>query len=153
MKTIRLSRDLLCGALLILVAGFFLIASQKYALGTPNRMGPAFFPVLLAVLLGLVGVALCVRGAASGDKDLVVAELALRPTLLIMASIGVFGLLLRPGGLVLALAASLLIAVFARPGARWTEALAIVAVLVAFGVLLFHYLLRITVGLWPAFLY
>lgn len=152
MKTITLTRDLLTGLLLLAVAVFFLFASRQYALGTPRQMGPAFFPVTLAVLLALIGLALCVRGMISGAPDAIAATISPRPIVFIMMSIGSFGVLLRPAGLVLALTVSLLIAVFARRGATLLHALATVSVLVLFGTVLFHYLLQVSTSLWPAFL-
>jgi hypothetical protein len=54
-------RDLLLGAIFALIGAGFVIASRGLDLGTPQRMGPGLFPLILASVLLLLGIAIAAR--------------------------------------------------------------------------------------------
>lgn len=51
-----LKRDIVGGALLVLLGGAVFYQSQSYGIGTLGQMGPGFFPAVLGVLLAIAGV-------------------------------------------------------------------------------------------------
>jgi hypothetical protein len=44
-------RDFNAGLLFMAIGAYFAIYAQEYSLGTANRMGPGYFPTLLAVIV------------------------------------------------------------------------------------------------------
>ncbi len=61
-----LTIDRVAGGALVLVGLIALWESRRFPLGTLHRPGPAYMPVVLALLLILFGVALAVLGSRSG---------------------------------------------------------------------------------------
>ena len=58
---LRNARDLLAGLLFLAFGLAFLLVAQNYPLGSARRMGPAYFPVVLSLILIGVGLATVVR--------------------------------------------------------------------------------------------
>ena len=74
-----------------------------YSMGTPARMGPAFFPFYLGVLLLTLGVIIAVSGIRGGKgEDTNVEKFHWGPIIYVLGSVCVFGLLLKPIGMLLA---------------------------------------------------
>jgi hypothetical protein len=61
----RFGKDHLGGALLVLMGGATVVLGVGYRMGTLNRMGPGYIPVVLGVLMVLVGVAIALTAAPS----------------------------------------------------------------------------------------
>ena len=59
----------LCGALLALTGVFFLVQALNLEIGTAFRMGPGYFPIVLAGLLALLGVIITVQSFVSGPDE------------------------------------------------------------------------------------
>jgi hypothetical protein len=74
-----------------------------YAMGTPARMGPGFFPFYLGVLLTLLGVLIASTGFKVHEGDPGKLEkFHWKPIFWVLASIVAFGLLLKVIGMLLA---------------------------------------------------
>lgn len=74
-----------------------------YSMGTPARMGPGFFPYYLGMILLVLGVVIAVagiRGKRGEETD--VEKFHWGPILYVLGSVVVFGLLLKPIGMLLA---------------------------------------------------
>ena len=74
-----------------------------YSMGTPARMGPGFFPFYLGVILFVLGVVIAVggvRGKPGPESE--VEKFHWGPILYVLGSVVVFGLLLKPIGMLLA---------------------------------------------------
>ncbi|HET6757282.1 MAG TPA: tripartite tricarboxylate transporter TctB family protein, partial [Burkholderiales bacterium] len=50
-------KDFWTGVMYVVFALIAIVIGQDYSMGTALRMGPAYFPTVLGVLLGLVGIA------------------------------------------------------------------------------------------------
>ena len=61
-----LTTDRVAGSALVLVGAFALWQSLQLPLGTIRQPGPAYMPVVLAVLLMVLGLAVAAMGAATG---------------------------------------------------------------------------------------
>jgi hypothetical protein len=72
----------------------------EYPLGTPGRMGPGFFPVVISGLLSLTGIAILAR-ARLGTSE-IIRVTRWQPLLIVSAAIVAFGFLLDKLGLPLA---------------------------------------------------
>ncbi len=74
-----------------------------YSMGTPARMGPGFFPFYLGVILTLLGVFIASTGLKVHENDPGEIEtFHWKPILWVLASIVVFGLLLKVVGMLIA---------------------------------------------------
>ncbi|RIK92724.1 MAG: hypothetical protein DCC72_09145 [Burkholderiales bacterium] len=129
---IRNHRDFRAGAMFVVIGVAFAAFSQSYALGTPARMGPGFFPTMLGVLLALL-----VRW---------------RPLVLILLSVLVFAIGLPRLGVVVSIALLVGISSLAAEDFRWKETLASIAVLIALSWLVFVKGLDLQFPVWPVFL-
>jgi hypothetical protein len=144
---IRSPSDFWCGLLLIALGGAFMVVAQRYRFGTPARMGPGFFPMILGGLLAALGLSLTIPALIRSGEP--VAGPGLRPLLTILAAIVVFALLLQPLGFVVAAVILVLIAGFADPELRPMESVGLALLLTAFSVGVFAVLLGLPLNLWP----
>lgn len=91
-------KDLLTGLILLGISGLSLYLVQDYRMGRASEMGPGYFPLLIAALLLLVGIALVVRGLLSKGTRL--ERVTWRPLLIIAGAALLFSFTLAPLGLV-----------------------------------------------------
>ena len=139
-------KDLLAGAVF---AGFglaFAITSTTYDIGTPLRMGPGFFPLVLGGILVVLGVSIAVKGLVAGEGG-DVGPVPWRALVLLVAAILFFGFTVRDLGLAPALFVSVLLAALAGRGVRIVPAVVIAASLTALSVLIFVVLLQLRLPL------
>lgn len=125
------------------------IADRDYPMGTLVRMGPGDFPAALGLILALFGVYLAARGLGWPRKDEAPVAWDWRPVGCIVASMFLFGFLLPRLGLMSALAAMFVVAALGGWEFRWREVLALTAVMTAFAVGVFVYLLKLPFQLAP----
>jgi hypothetical protein len=146
---IRNQRAFTAGALFLAVAVFYFTMSFNYAQGTPARMGPGFFPKMVAILLGLVGIGVLL-GSVSPRAHLEKLERwDVKGLLWIAGSVALFGLLLPTFGLVIALAALIIISSYASPEFTWVGTLVNTVVLIIFCVGVFVYGISLQFPVWP----
>ncbi|MFN7125755.1 MAG: tripartite tricarboxylate transporter TctB family protein [Allorhizobium sp.] len=138
MKSLRFdTANLLCGLLFIGLGLFFVIQSLSLELGTAFRMGPGYFPLVLAGVLTLLGVVILVQSVkVTGEA---IGAIAWRGMLFILPAPIVFGLLVRGAGFVPALFVAAFIASFASERLRVPAALALATGITFFSVLVFSY--------------
>lgn len=136
----RKTHDWAAAALILLIGLGTIMHSLSYTLGTLVRMGPGYFPLVLGVLLTFCGLILLVRPSQTAQlPSSAPKKLLMRPWLAIIASMVVFIIVGRYGGLV---PATLLLVFIAALGdaANSFKAAAILAILVTLAaVALFHY--------------
>lgn len=110
-------------------------------------MGPGYFPMALGAVLLVcgLGIASCPLWSIAQP----VAPLAPRPLLLVTGAVLVFGLLLRPLGLVLATLGLVVIARLGDREFRASETALLAVFLAALAAGLFVYGLRLPLPLWP----
>ena len=149
---IKNQKDFWAGLMFIGFGAFFAGFGVQYNIGTAAKMGPGYFPTLLGVitiLLGMITLAGGMSGKASAEKT----EKFDLPTLsLILVSIVIFGLLLRPLGLLASLVMLVVISSYASHEFAWKGALINAAVLIAVCLVLFVWGLKLQFPLWPSFL-
>jgi len=144
----RLTKDLLSGVMFgVFGLGAAIIASN-YGFGSPSRMGPGFFPIVVGVLLAAMGLGLIVQSLRHPETDEPVERLHFRPLIFISAAIASFGILMEERGLIVALVALIVIARFAGREGSLLELIVMVVVLIAIAVGIFVYALNIYLRLW-----
>ena len=144
----RLTKDLLSGVMFSVFGLGAAIIASGYGFGSPARMGPGFFPIVVGVLLAAMGIALIVQSLRHPETDEPVERLHLRPLFFISAAIASFGILMEDRGLIAALVALIVIARFAGREGSVAELIAMVIVLIAVSVGIFVYGLNIYLRLW-----
>ena len=100
-----------CGALFIAVGLIFTYESWLLDMGTALRMGPGYFPLLLAFVLVLLGIIVLVQ--ATRVKGEPVGPMAWRGMLLILPAPVVFGLTVQGLGFLPAIFLTALVSSFA----------------------------------------
>ncbi len=129
---------------------FFMIGARSYELGSAVRMGPAYFPTMLGGVLAVIGVVIFFQSfVISGGK---MAPIPIRLLFFITLALLLFGYLLKPIGLVLALMLLVVVAAFAGHEFRLWEVLLLAVALIVLSVLVFVNGLRQPFPLWPKFL-
>src|SRR5262249_32261802 len=104
-------RDLLLGAIFALIGAAFVIASRGLDLGTAQRMGPGMFPLLLASVLMLLGIAIAAQSFFTAEEPL--GQAPWRGLVLILAAPVLFGFTVRGLGLIGAVALAIVASTFA----------------------------------------
>jgi len=133
----RNPKDLWTGLLFIAVGLAAVYFAQSQPIGTAMRMGPAYFPTMLGLLLTLIGIVLVVRSFLRPGLPL--GAFALGKVAWIVGSIFLFGLLLRGMGLFIAIIVIVVLSAYASQKFRWP-----VALLLAVGIALSSTLIFIT---------
>jgi hypothetical protein len=139
----------------IITGGIFLafgmagaILSLGYNLGTPTRVGPGGFPLLLSVILSGLGLANLIMGVLAPYEGGLGSGRA-RSIYLVPLSVVFFAVTVEPLGLVAAIIGTTLIACLANPTIRIVEVAVMCAVLAVFGAGLFVYGLNLPFSLFP----
>jgi hypothetical protein len=138
------ARRLTSGLLFLTIGGFGMIYGARYRMGSATHMGPGYFPFAVAALIALLGAVSAatslrteigqVEGPEGGRGPI---QWHIVPLLCILAGVVAFGLLIEHAGLVLAIAAVVILGCYQRLLTRPLEVLAIGLVLIAIAVALF----------------
>jgi putative tricarboxylic transport membrane protein len=143
------TKDFWAGLMFIAFGVAFIVGAQNYSMGTTVRMGPAYFPIALGGLLTLLGAVIGGRSFFVAGARL--AHFAPRPIILILLSVVLFALTLRPLGMVGATLLLIVAGAFAGADFFWKEVAILYLVLIAFSVGAFYYGLGMPFQLWPAY--
>ncbi len=140
-------KDILAGLIFLGFGAAFGYAATGYPIGTAFRMGPGYFPLLLAGALALLGVAIAVKGFAAVAAEGEIGPVPWRALILLLGALIFFGATIRGLGLI----ATLLVTAFASALASRQNSPA-AAVVIAGGltllcVLIFHFELGVPVPL------
>ena len=149
---IRDAKDFWSGVMFAAFGMFFIVFAREYDMGTAARMGPAYFPTVLGGLLLLLGIFVAIKGLAARTSDGRVEPFHFRPLLLVLGGVVAFGLLLRPAGLLVALATLVVVSSLGSHEFRLRDVLLLTVGLAVLVVIVFIYGLSMTVPVLPAFL-
>lgn len=152
-------QDFWCGVLFLVIGmGFALIAFgvkfggsvllPGYSMGTPARMGPAFFPFYLGVMLAVLGIIIMVLGLRLPAKA--VEKFHWGPIGWVLGAVVMFGLLLKVLGMPLTGMLLVIISSFGSHEFKWRPVIFLGLGLVIFCTAVFVYGLKLPVPLCPA---
>jgi putative tricarboxylic transport membrane protein len=136
MSAIRHPKDFWIGAIFIVIGLGAVFTRGDLNMGNSFRMGPAFFPVVLGILLAVIGAAGILRSFLRHGEPM--EKLHLGPLALVTLAVALFGILMRGAGLLPAAMVLVLVSAYASPKFRWKE-----AGLLALGLAVFAYVLFI----------
>jgi hypothetical protein len=145
-------KDFLTGLMFLFFGAAAMVLSRGLTIGSAAKMGPGYFPFVLGALLAALGVTLLLRSIfwTKGLQER--PAFHLKPLALVLSSVVLFGLLLRPLGLLVSTTLLVVVSSMASHEFRWKEALLNAAVLILIVLLIFVYFLDFQVPIWPAFL-
>ena len=147
MKAIRHPKDFWSGVLFFAIGLFAVVVGSKYTLGTAARMGPGYFPRILGILLMALGTLMLLRSLRVRGAP--VPAWKLRPTLLVLGSVVLFGLIVQTVGMALATVVLIVAASAASHEFRPREALIAGVLLAALAVGVFVIGLNVQLPIWP----
>lgn len=143
----RSVKDICAGLIFLGFGAAFGIAAAGYPLGTALRMGPGYFPLVLAVILGLVGAAILFQALSGKGEAGGFGAVHWKATALVLGAILFFGATVRGLGLAPALFAAAFAAALASVENTVLRAAAIGLCLMVFCVGIFSYGLGVTAPL------
>ena len=148
------AKDFWSGVMFIAFGFFFAVFARQYDLGTAARMGPGYFPTMLGLLLMAIGAFVAFRGlrteAEDGHGD--IDRFHFKPLILVLGAVVAFGLLLRPGGLIVALLALIFISSLGSGEFKLKEILPLAIGLCLLVLAVFIWGLGLTIPVLPAFM-
>jgi hypothetical protein len=147
MAVIRHPKDFVAGLIFIAFGIAAIVIGSNYALGSAARMGPGYFPRILGILLILLGAALALR--ALRLKGAPLPSWKWRPTLVVLGSVILFGLIVTRAGLVLSTIILVVLSSTASLEFRPKEALISGVLLAALAVGIFVIGLKLQLPIWP----
>jgi hypothetical protein len=142
----RALKDIMAGAIFIVLGFAFATGSLAYDIGSPLRMGPGYIPLALSVILVGLGLLVIAKGFIAGEGE-PIGGVDWRAVVLITAALLFFGVTVRGLGVVGALFASSLLAALARSATSIREALIIAVGLTALSVVIFIVALQLRLPL------
>jgi putative tricarboxylic transport membrane protein len=142
----RALKDVLAGAIFIVIGLAFATGSLAYDIGTPVRMGPGYVPLALGIVLAALGIVVILKGFIAGEGE-PIGEVDWRAVVLVTAALLFFGLTVRGFGVVGALFGASLLATLARSQTSPREALVIGAGITALSVVIFIVALQLRLPL------
>ena len=168
---IKSGRDFWSGVMFIAVGVGFAIGSMNYSMGPAcpaqapcatsfyarftqlsAHPGAGYFPLGLSLMLAVLGAFVLFKSltieSPGGDP---VGGFAWKPLVVIVAAIAIFGAVLEPLGMALAVPILILIVSFAGDEFSWRGVLISAVVLTLFAWIVFIFGLKLTIPVWPWF--
>ena len=139
------TRDAASGAIFVAIGALFVLGALGLELGSAFRMGPGYFPLVLAALLIALGLGSLVGSLGAASRP--ITNIPWRGLLLILSAPIIFGLTVRELGLMPSIALVVLIASFASRKVSVPLALLLTVGLTTFCVLVFGVGLKLPIPL------
>jgi hypothetical protein len=148
MALIRHPKDFVAGAMFTAFGIGAIVIGAGYPLGTAARMGPGYFPRMLGILLIVLGLALALRALRLQGSAL--PSWPWRPTVIVLCSVVLFGVIVTRFGLALSTVILIVLASAASGEFRPREAAISGIALAALAVAVFVFGLGVLLPVWPA---
>jgi hypothetical protein len=159
--TLKSQKEFFSGLMFVVIGMAFALGALRFDIGTTERMGPGYFPLLVGTLTVILGSIILVKSfvakAKDGDK---IGAWAWRPMIFIIAANLAFGILLDglpsihlPAmGLIIAIYVLTFIASMAGDEFNLKETAVLATVLTIASYVGFVVLLKLQFPIWPAFI-
>jgi Tripartite tricarboxylate transporter TctB family len=143
--------DVLAGAIFVLIGGAFAVGSLGYDLGSPLRMGPGAFPLLVGATVAALGLAIVIKGLIAGEV-IAFGPIPWRAVAFIVVAIVFFGFTVRRLGFVPTSVVTALLTALASARIRLLTAVAVAIALTVASTLIFVVGLQLRIPLWGPWL-
>lgn len=150
MHLIKGPKDFWAGILFVALGIFAIAVGSGYTLGTAARMGPGYFPRILGILLIGLGAIIALQGLRVPGEA--VPRWHWRPTLVVLGSVVVFGLVVDKVGMAIGTVLLIVGASAASHEFRPKEAIVAGVLLSALACGVFIVALGVQLPIWPTFL-
>ena len=147
---IKNRQDFWSGAMFIGIGAGFAIQATTYNMGSAARMGPGYFPFWLGVVLALIGASVLISALSTKTAETRVSRFDFKILLLVIGSVTLYGVALRPLGLYVSLILLVVISSLASHEFNWKVAIANALFLVLFSYVAFIRGLGLIFPLWPS---
>jgi hypothetical protein len=142
-------KDYYAGGLMTLIGVGAILEARHYNLGTLFHMGPGFFPIILGVVMTCLGLLIALVAATGGAEDeLVMPKPEWRAWGCILVGPIAFIILGNYGGLIPATFACVFISAIGDRESTLLSSILLATGVTFFGVLLFSYLLQVSLPMW-----
>jgi hypothetical protein len=131
----RNAKDFWTGLIYLFVGAGAFIISRDYGMGTAVKMGPAYFPTILSLLLMGIGILSVLRSFLKSGSP--IGVVAWKGLVLIVASTLLFGMIVRGAGLLLALPLLVIGSALASARFSWKTSLAEAVGITVFCIVIF----------------
>lgn len=149
---LRNKQDFWSGVMFALIGLGFAFGATQYSMGTAARMGPGYFPFWLGICLAVLGAVVALGALSPKATATTVDRFDFKILFIIIGSVVLFGLLLRPLGLYLSIFLLVAGSSIASFEFNWRVAVVNAIFLVVFCWLAFVKGLGLIFPLWPTFL-
>jgi hypothetical protein len=129
------NKDFLAGLLLLFFGGMGMFMALDYPFGSSLRMGPGYFPRVLAAILMTFGLFVLVRGLMTPER--VKGVWGWKALAWIVASLVAFGFVMDKFGMIPALAVMFVLASAAGHEFKWKEVIILTILMSIFAILVF----------------
>ena len=126
-----------------------IVKVQDYPMGTASRMGAGYFPFVLGIVMGVLGLLILVQALLT--KGGPISKFAWRPLVWVLSAFVIFGLTAKLLGLVIAILLLVVISSYGGHEHRWKEAIISSIILAASSIGVFVYGLKLPFPIWPEF--
>ncbi|GAA4334099.1 tripartite tricarboxylate transporter TctB family protein [Pigmentiphaga soli] len=140
------------GVMFIVLGILFAIFALDYQMGTAAKMGPGYFPFWLGILMALLGAVIGISALSPKAEETKVTGIDFKIALLVLGSVVLFGILLRPLGVYVSILILVVLSSYASHEFNWKVAVVNGFCLVIFSHLVFVKGLGLIFPLWPTFL-
>jgi putative tricarboxylic transport membrane protein len=144
---IRSPKDFWSGLVFIAIAVAFMALAARYRLGTAEKMGPGFFPIMIGIVQAGLGAILLGRSFVLDGPPL--ERMRLSPLAITVVAVVLFGIALSWLGLAAAIAAFVIVGAYADRSSRLVESIALAVALIFFSVAMFVWVLGLPLQVWP----
>ena len=144
-------KDFWAGVMFAVIGFAFAIIVKvyEYPMGTASRMGAGYFPYVLGIVMGVLG--LLILGQALLTTGGPIGKFAWRPLIWVLSAFVIFGLTAKFLGLVIAILLLVVISSYGGHEHRWKEAIISSVILAAGSIAVFVYGLKLPFPIWPEF--
>ncbi len=145
-------KNLLAGLIFVGFGLAFGYAASNYPIGTALRMGPGYFPIILAVIMVVLGTIIVVQSFREGTDEIALGAIPWRGLVLLIGALVFFGLTVRGLGLLPSLFVTVFLAGFASRSNGFLGALVLAAGLTALCMVIFVWALGLPLPLFGPWL-
>lgn len=141
-------QDALAGIALLSIGGFALYETRDLTFGSLADFGPGLLPRVLASGVVFTGVIILIASALSPGER--IYDFKVRGPIFVSAALTAFAITIGTFGLVVAAPVTVLVSSLADPRSRIRDTLALAALLTIASIVVFGYLLNLSIPLYPS---
>jgi hypothetical protein len=146
-RKILTSKDFYSGLVFCSFGVTAMLVGRSYTMGTGDRMGPGYFPVIVGGMLTLMGLVIAVGDLWRGSEAIKLE--GLRALLLVHGAVLAFAVVINPFGLIMGLLVLIVVSCLGSNEFRIREVIVLYLVLTAMALGLFVYGLGLPFKVWP----